>query len=245
VAQKATPETERLLLETARTDPDLQVRKNAIFHLSQVDSERSLAILEGILRTPADSALHEQALFALSQHDDERARRTLRAYASRSDLATRLRGLAIYWVGQDDSREGQAFLRQLYRELRDEQLKGRVLFAISQHDDAESTRWLLGVALDTAEAAQTRTSALYHAGTRKDLAIGDLVALYDRLPDLELKRQVLFALAQRKEAAALDKLSEIARRDPDLAQRKQAIYWLSQTGDPRAAEVLLELLGGG
>jgi HEAT repeat protein len=244
VAQKAMPETERLLLETARSDPDLQVRKNAVFHLSQVDSERSVVILEEILRTPGDSALHEQALFSLSQHDDERARRALRGYASRDDLPTRLRGLAIYWAGQDASPEGQTFIRRLYRELRDDQLKGRVLTAVTQHDDAESTRWLLGVALDTAEAVQTRTLALYHAGTRKTLAIGDLTALYERLPDLELKRQVLFALAQRKEPEAVDKLIEIARRDPELAQRKQAIYWLSQTRDPRAAEVLLELLGG-
>lgn len=244
VAQKATPETERLLLETARTDPDLQVRKNAVFHLSQVDSERAVTALEEILRTPADSALQEGALFALSQHDDERARRTLRGYASRGDTPARLRGMAIFWVGQDGTRESRDFLRQLYRELRDEQLKGRVLFSVAQGDDSETTRWLLGVALDTAEAKQTRTAALYQAGTKADLAIGDLVALYDRLPDQELRRQLLFTLAQRKEPAAVDKLIDVARRDPDLAQRKQAIYWLSQTRDPRVAEMLLELLGG-
>jgi HEAT repeat protein/outer membrane protein assembly factor BamD (BamD/ComL family) len=244
VAQKATPETERLLLETARTDPDLQVRKNAVFHLSQVGSERAVEVLEEILRTPADSALQEQALFALSKHGNERARRMLRTYAARGDIPTRLRGTAIFWVGQDGSPESRTFLRQLYEELRDEQLKGRVLFSVAQSGDAETTRWLLGVALDTAEAKQTRTTALHHAGTRDNLAIGDLVALYGQLPDRELKGQLFFTLAQRKEPEAVDKLIEVARAEPDAALRKQAIYWLSQSQDPRALGVLLEIIGG-
>jgi hypothetical protein len=244
VSQKATPETEAVLLDVARGDPDRQVRGSAVFYLSQVGSDEAASVLEEILRTPADSALQEQALFALAQHRGERARRTLRDYASRNDVPTRLRSTAIFWVGQDPAPDNLAFLQNLYRQLRDEQLKQRVLFSISQRAEPARTRWLLGVAHDTTELMKTRTTALYHAGTNQDVPVGEFLELYDRLPDRKLKEQLIYLFAQRSEPAAFDKLSEVARREPEIELRKQAIHWISQSRDPRAATVLLEIIGG-
>ncbi len=244
VSQKATPETEAVLLGVARGDPDIQVRKSAVFHLSQVGTDRALSILDEILRTPADSALQEQALFALSQHRDERARQALRAYATRADAPVRLRGTAIYWVGQDPAPENLAFLQNLYRQLQDDQLKQRILYSVSQRKDAADGRWLLAVVHDTTESIRTRTTALNHAGTSSNVTLQQLLALYDQLPDRKLKQQLTYVFTQRKEPAAFDKLVEIARKDPDATLRKQAIHWLAQSKDPRAAEVLLEIIGG-
>jgi HEAT repeat protein len=45
-----------------------------------------------------------------------------------------------------------------------------------------------------------------------------------------------------REPAAMDKIIEIARRDPDRRMRQKALFWLGQSRDPRAAQVLREVI---
>jgi HEAT repeat protein len=55
---------------------------------------------------------------------------------------------------------------------------------------------------------------------------------------------VIFALSQRNDSAAVDRLIGIARTEEDTELRKKAIFWLGQSHDPRAAAFLGELLDG-
>jgi HEAT repeat protein len=57
-----------------------------------------------------------------------------------------------------------------------------------------------------------------------------------------VREQVVFAYSQRREPEAVDRLMEVARRDADPELRKKAIFWLGQSRDPRAAQLLLDLL---
>lgn len=243
IAQKASAETEAMLLEIARKDPDPEVRRSAVFYLSQVKTDRAVAALEEILRTPADSTLHERALFALSQHSSERASRTLRAYAERTDVPEVHRERAIFWIGQDRASDNSAFLQSLYRRSASDRLKDRILFSLSQTPDGGNGPWLLAVARDTSESIRMRKSALFRASQAR-VPIQELLDLYRQMPDAEMKDQLLFVYSQREEAAAVDRLIEIAQKEPNLSLRKKAIFWLSQSKDPRVAQVLLELIGG-
>ena len=58
IAQESAAGTEDILLETARTDPDPEVREQAVFWLSQVGTDRAVGALDSILRTSTDRALH-------------------------------------------------------------------------------------------------------------------------------------------------------------------------------------------
>jgi HEAT repeat protein len=58
----------------------------------------------------------------------------------------------------------------------------------------------------------------------------------------DLKEQLIFVYSQRHEAPALDKLIQIAKTEPDRELRRKAIFWLGQSHDPRAAQVLLEII---
>jgi HEAT repeat protein len=69
-----------------------------------------------------------------------------------------------------------------------------------------------------------------------------MAALYGTFTEREIKEQVIFALSQMDDKAAVDKLIDIARREPDRELRKKAIFWLGQSDDPRVADVLAELL---
>lgn len=70
----------------------------------------------------------------------------------------------------------------------------------------------------------------------------ELAALYRTSPDRELREQVLLAFSQSGESAAIDALLSIALGETDPELRHRAVFWLGQTDDPRADELLEEIL---
>ena len=69
VSQKRTSETSAILLNAVRNDPDREVREQAVFWLSQVPGDETVAALDSVLRDPkTDQEIQEKAIFALSQH---------------------------------------------------------------------------------------------------------------------------------------------------------------------------------
>ena len=241
IAQEDTEGTEDILLETARNDPDHEVREQAVFWLSQVGTERAVGALDSILRTSKDPSLQEKAVFALSQHDSPKASQALRAYAERPDLPENVREKAIFWIGQSGGKENEAYLRTLYGRLKEVELRNKVLFSISQAGGPENMRWLLGVVRDNTQPVELRKQALFWAG-QGDASMADLASLYSTLNVRELREQVIFVYSQRDDSAAVDRLLEIARRDPDTELRKKALFWLGQSSDPRAAKALQEII---
>jgi HEAT repeat protein len=242
VSQKRDPETEATLLAAARQDPDREVRAQAVFWLSQVNTERAVSALDSILTESDDRDVQEKAIFALSQHRSERAGEILRRYAERADRPDELKGRAIFWLGQHRSPQNQAFLRDLYPRLTSEELKERVIHAVSELRGQEAARWLLDLARNQNEPVEMRKKALFWAGQKRDVSMTDLAGLYDSVGERELKEQLIFAYSQRREPEAVDKLMAIAQSDPDRELRKKAVFWLGQSKDPRAAEFLLRLI---
>lgn len=241
VSQHEGPETESLLLSTARTDPDAEVRSQAVFWLSQVDSEHAVAALDSILRGSTDDEIREKALFALSQHSSSRARQALRDFALKTDNPTDLREKAIFWIGQSDRDDNAPFLRSLYKTVNDESLKEKVIFSLSQTNTRENQRFLMQIAGDNAESIELRKKALFWLG-QSDFPLSELTGLYDRMTDRDMREQLIFVYSQRNDRAAVDKLIQIVRTEKDRELRKKALFWLSQSRDPRAAEILGEIL---
>jgi len=242
VSQKRTTGTADLLLKTARTDPDSEVRQQAVFWLSQVPDERAVDMLEEILRNSKDEELQNKALFALSQHRSGRGSAILREFAGREGASRELRGQAIFWLGQRASTENNDFLRSLYGRLNDDELKDKVLFSLSQRRGMGNEKWLMDIAVNSRETIELRKKALFWAG-QSGVGIPEIIPLYARLTDREMKEQVIFVLSQRgNNSAAVDKLMDIARNERDSELRKKAIFWLGQSRDPRVQQFLLDMI---
>jgi hypothetical protein len=241
VSQKHTSETESILLGAARNDPDQEVREQAVFWLSQVGTERSVSALDSILRSAKDRKLQEKAIFALSQVDNARASAAIREFAERNDVASELREQAIFWIGQQNRPENSRYLQTLYARVNTQQLKEKIIFSLSQMNSAENARWIMNIALDENEGIEARKQALFWAG-QSGGNLADLVSLYGRMQNREMKEQLIFVYSQRSERAAVDKLLDIARNDPDREMRKKALFWLSQSNDPRVADLLQEII---
>ncbi|MGZ8392321.1 MAG: HEAT repeat domain-containing protein [Gemmatimonadales bacterium] len=56
-----------------RTDPDPEVKRHAVFWLSQVGTDRAVNALDSILRFSKDPDIQDNAVFALSQHASAKA----------------------------------------------------------------------------------------------------------------------------------------------------------------------------
>lgn len=242
ISQKRTPATADVLLKIARNDPDPEVREQAVFWLSQVPDERAVDMLEEILRTSKDEGLQNKALFALSQNKSGRGNAILRDFAQREGTSDELRGQAIFWLGQRGSSDNNDFLRSLYSRIRSPEVKEKVLFSLSQRRGMGNEKWLMSLVVDPKENIELRKKALFWAG-QSGVGLDEIIPLYSRIDDREMREQVIFVLSQRNNSPkAMDKLLDIAKTDNDIELRKKAIFWLGQSRDPRVQQFLLDLI---
>ncbi|MBW3553509.1 MAG: HEAT repeat domain-containing protein, partial [Gemmatimonadetes bacterium] len=243
IAEKESAESVDLLLAAARNDPDLEVRRQAVFWLSEVDDPRAVPALEQFALQGDDENLRERAVFALSQHDDPRARQILRRVVQDASAPVNVRGRAIFWLGEEGSREDVAFLRGLFGRTGSAELDEKIIFGVSQAGGQDNAQWLLAIAANEQVNMELRKKAVFWAA-EAGVSAGELGALYDRFRDRQMKERILFALSESDEPAALDRLIRIARTEQDPELRKRAIFWLGHSNDERAAEVLMELISG-
>jgi HEAT repeat protein len=240
VSQKQTDQTATILMNVARSDPDQEVREQAVFWLSQVRG--STGLLEEILKGNGDESIKEKALFSLSQQNEPRAQQILRDFALRESENEDLREKAIFWLGQRGSAQNTEFLRNLYHQIKNQDLREKILFSLSQQSGAGNEQWLMNIAVDPKEDIELRKKALFWAG-QSGVAISELAALYNRMGDAEMKEAIIFGLSQRQsDKAAMDKLFDIAKNEKDADLRKKAIFWLGQSRDPRVQQFLIDLI---
>jgi HEAT repeat protein len=241
LSQKQSPETEELQLDIIQNDPSRSVRAQAVFWLGQVRTERAAEALERIATSSPDMELREKAIHALHEHGSARAAAVLRRLAESAQTPENVREQAIFWIGQRRSQENADFLRSLFGKTDDDDLRKKILFSLSQMRGFENDRWLLAIALDEGNSADLRGHALWTAG-QAGIAGSELVTVYDRLSDPEVKEKLIWVMSESRDRAATDKLIEIARKDPDREMRKKALFWLGQKNDPRVRQLLIDIL---
>ncbi len=241
VSQKRSAETARILLQSARSDPDPEVREQAVFWLSQVNTPEATAALDSILQHATDR-LQEKAVFALSQQRSEAASRALRDHLERTTTPDDIKENIIFWLGQRRSEENAQYLREFYARTTSPELKKKVIFSLSQMNLEENARWIMAIALDESASVEVRKNALFWAGQMRAVDIEDLTSLYDRMTDPEMREHLIFIYSQRRESAAVDKLMDIARNGTSRELRGKAIFWLGQSNDPRVIEFLMEII---
>lgn len=240
ISQHGSVESVEILMRVAKSDPDPDVRKNALFWLSQTHSKEAAVFLEDLLQETDDPDTQEKVIFALSQIGDDRALAALRKLAVDKTQSENVRANAIFWLGQGGGLDDITFLKELYGELEDEELKERVIFSVSQ--GSRNGQWLLDIVNDEKEPTEVRKQALFWAGQSSAIDAEGLARIYKTSKHRELREQAVFALSQRHESEAIKILIELAKAETDPDLRKQLVFWIGQSGDPAAEEFLLEII---
>lgn len=101
------------LIRIAKTEEDLEVRKNAIFWLGQKASQESIRTLTDFVEKPDEEVeVKESAIFAISQLPQDKAVPLLVSIA-RENKSPAVRKKAMFWLGQT----GDAQALKLFEEI--------------------------------------------------------------------------------------------------------------------------------
>jgi HEAT repeat protein len=232
----------RSLESIARGDEEFKIRDAAVAALAQVPDDGGTPALIGIARSDLEPRVRKTAAFWLGQSENPKAHAALRDII-RSDDSIEVRSSAIFALGQGEqaSDEDINFLRDIFPSLHSDKLADQVLMAMGQSEDPTRARWVLSVARDQSQSTAVRKKAIFWAG-QGHASMTEMAQLYDGIGDRALREQVIFALSQRDDPAATDKLVQIARSDPDHSMRKKALFWLTQKDDPRVTKMITDLL---
>jgi HEAT repeat protein len=219
--------------------------RNSEWALAAAVFADSVQLWPDLVRLARDEDLRNntrhRAVFWIGTYHEEGASRALRDLITDDGLGNEIRGAAIVAMGGDDITWADVtFLRNLYPKL-SEKLRDNVFLAVSRSDDRRASAWLAQIATSSSETTHSREQAIFWLSQGRG-PTSELIRLYDQLDGTGLRKHYTFALSQRHDDQALDKLIDIARRDDDRAVRKQAIFWLGQSKDPRAVAFLRDLV---
>jgi HEAT repeat protein len=241
LAKRGDPEATALIISSARNDPDLHVRSEALRWLARMPGDQALATLEEIARTPGNESLQKAAIAALARSDNPRARQGIRNIIERSEVSEALRATALASVDAEHTADGGAYIRAIYPRLETSRLKVAAIRAIARIGGNDNEQWLLSLVRNQNEPVDVRSTALTYAG-RSGITIGNLVSMYDAAGDRPLRMRLISLYAARPEPEATDKLLSIAKNGTDPEMRRYAISSLARKNDPRTKKLLLEIL---
>lgn len=120
----------------------------------------------------------------------------------------------------------------------------RAIFPLTVLDSANIEAELLRVARDATRPSGVRKQAVFWLGQAAEehatAGLRELVG--DAAVDREVQEQAIFALSQRPRAEGVPALIQVVRTNRDPQLRRKALFWLGQSGDPRAVDLIEELL---
>lgn len=234
------------LLNVARNDPDREVREQAVFWLANVQTDEAASMLVDLAKSGSDLELRKRAVASLSRSKSTRAASTLRDIATDANAPVELRADALQYYMNTTGRtstDAVSFLRDVYaRSSDDTNFRTRVLSIIASRKTDDAREFLTTVAQDQRENVDVRRSALSYLGNAGATA-QQVGAIYDRnTNDSEIRKSAIGVLASLRDGAGTDKLLDVARNEKNPELRRQAVSYLSRTKDPRALQLLQEII---
>jgi HEAT repeat protein len=150
-------------------------------------------------------------------------------------------GLELFWFGDVNGAQSVDFLKTLLSDLDARDRSEAALSAIALHRDPAAAAAILDLARNGTPRMRQR-SLFWIARRAESQAAGIITRAIDSDPDVEVKKQAVFALSQLPRDEAIPLLIKLARSHTHPIVRKQSMFWLGQSKDPRAFSFFEEVL---
>jgi hypothetical protein len=146
-------------------------------------------------------------------------------------------------LGQVASRDAERLLLQVVRNGNGRAAE-HAIWPLTVIDSVEPWPELLRVARDDGRPNQVRKQAVFWLGQAAgDPATAGLKEIVgDAALDRDVREQAIFALSQQPKDKGVPALINVVRTNKDPELRRKALFWLGQSGDPRAVNLIEELL---
>jgi HEAT repeat protein len=238
-AEQAVPILRKVLEK--RDEGSVELRRKAVFILSQQDTDETAQIMLDVVRNDPDREVRAQAVFWLSQVPTEEAVIALDSVLLHS-TDREVQEKAVFALSQHGSdRAAQALRNYVERDDVPEALKEKAIFWIGQHHDSENREFLreLYGRLRSAELRERVIFAISQGGTEADSRW-----LMDRALDpeesLEMRKKALFWAGQSHEVSTADLVRLYDTMD-DLDMKNQLIFVFSQRHEPEVIDKLMDI----
>lgn len=146
-------------------------------------------------------------------------------------------------LGHVPNQQAADYLLELVRSERARVAKEAIM-PLTIIDEVEVWPSLLRVARDDNRHQEVRKSAIFWLGqmAAEEITPSLRDVAEDNDEEREVRESAVFALSQRPKDEGVPALIRIVRTSRDAKLRKSALFWLGQSRDPRALDVIEEML---
>lgn len=215
---------------TASKD-DEEMRMAALEGLMTMNATDAVPILKDVLKQkdPCRVELRKRAVWMLSTKRGDDVAQTLLEVAS-NDPSADVRGEAVQWLAQSRSELAIPMLDSILKSGRDEDIRKKAIFALSQFSkDPRAGAALKRAAEDDKMSKDIRTEAIFWLGHSKTVDLDFFKTLFRKTNNPDLRQNIIFAVMQTNRPEAATWLLDLARdKSFDVEIRKDAIFQLSQ-----------------
>lgn len=231
-----------ILLDIARTNPDLKLRLTAIRQLGEQNNDQVTDELIKIYDADRTKEVRVQILRALVESRSPRGSAKVLEIARAGD-DVQFRQAAIRYLGDLKDPASLDELIRIYDADKTKEIRSMVLRALAERDDAKARAKIWEVARQ-GETPELRIEAIRRLSYHGRLPIDELLQLYNGESNPQIKQSLLRTFADMNDPRAQSKLLDIARTGESLELRGFAIRQLGDKDDEQTVTQLVGLYDG-
>lgn len=162
IALHAGERARAVLYDSARADPHIDNRKDALFWLGQTRATEAAPLILELMRD-SDAELREHAAFVVANADVPGNIDALIGQG-RGDPSGKVRGQAWFWLAQTADQRAEGAITNALAVERDRKVRDQMIFALSQLPDERASAALIELLGDRQADRRTREQALFWLG---------------------------------------------------------------------------------
>jgi HEAT repeat protein len=239
LGSRRSPRAIPILLDIARSNPDLKLRLTAIRQLGDQHNEQVTEELIKLYDADRTKEVRAQILRALIESRTPRGTAKVMEIARASDDVA-ARQYAIRFMSELKDPAALEELIRIFDADKTKEIRSQVLRALADRDEPRARAKILEIAR-TGETPELRIEAIRRLGDKGRVAIDDLLQLYSSETNLQIKQGLLRAFADNSDPKAQAKLFEIARGNDPAELRGYALRVLGHKNDAAVTDQLVAM----
>ncbi|HEY8227194.1 MAG TPA: HEAT repeat domain-containing protein [Pyrinomonadaceae bacterium] len=231
-----------MLLEIARSNPDMKLRLTAIRRLGEQHTDAVADELIKIYDTDRNKDVRIQVLRALAESRTPRGMAKIVEVARAGDDVG-LRGWAIRYMAELRDANSLDELIRIYDSDKTPEIRVQIIRVLGEREDPKARAKLLEIAR-AGETPEIRIEAIRRLADHRRLSMDDLLGLYNGETNTTIKQAYLRTFADSEDPRAQAKLFEIARSGEPMDLRLFALRRLGDKDDEQTVNQLIAMYDG-
>ena len=231
-----------MLLDIARSNPDLKLRQTAIRRLGEQHTDAVSDELIKLYDADRTKEIRGQILRALAESRTTRGAAKVTEVARSGDDPA-LRAWAIRYMAELRDPNSLDELIRIYDADKTPEIRTQIIRVLAEREEIKARAKLLDIARQ-GETPELRIEAIRRLADHRQLSMDDLFNLYNSETNVTLKQALLRAFAESQDPRARERLFAVARSADSLDLRLYALRRLGDKDDEQTTDQLVAMYDG-